>query len=78
MDKRKIIEWHPAFEASIQIEFENEIEKMTFEPEHLLSKQPMRIDELVIKIRGEEKIQKNIGRIFRSTILLNIKARTII
>lgn len=22
MDKRKIIEWHPAFEASIQIEFE--------------------------------------------------------
>ena len=41
MDKRKIIEWHPAFEASIQIEFENEIEKMTFEPEHLLSKQPM-------------------------------------
>lgn len=36
MDKRKIIEWHPAFEASIQIEFENEIEKMTFEPEHLL------------------------------------------
>ena len=65
MDKRKIIEWHPAFEASIQIEFENEIEKMTFEPEHLLSKQPMRIDELVIKIRGEEKIQKNIGRIFR-------------
>ena len=33
MDKRKIIEWHPAFEASIQIEFENEIEKMTFEPD---------------------------------------------
>ena len=25
MDKRKIIEWHPAFEASIQIEFENEM-----------------------------------------------------
>ena len=24
MDKRKIIEWHPAFEASIQIEFEIE------------------------------------------------------
>ena len=28
MDKRKIIEWHPAFEASIQIEFENEIEQL--------------------------------------------------
>ena len=74
MDKRKIIEWHPAFEASIQIEFENEIEKMTFEPEHLLSKQPMRIDELVIKIRGEEKIQKNIGRIFRKHNIIEYKS----
>ena len=42
MDKRKNHRMAPAFEASIQIEFENEIEKMTFEPEHLLSKQPMR------------------------------------
>ena len=34
----KRIEWHPAFQASIQIEFENEWEKLSFEPEHLLSK----------------------------------------
>lgn len=74
MDKRKVIEWHPAFEASIQIEFENEIDKMTFEPEHLLSKQPMRIDELVIKIRDEEKIQKNIGRIFRKHNIIEYKS----
>ena len=36
MDKRKIIEWHPAFEASIQIEFENEIEKMISEAEEYI------------------------------------------
>ena len=58
----------------VELKFENEIEKMTFEPEHLLSKQPMRIDELVIKIRGEEKIQKNIGRIFRKHNIIEYKS----
>lgn len=74
MKKRKVIEWHPAFEASIQIEFENEIDKMTFEPEHLLSKLPMRIDELVIKLRDDEKIEKNIGRIFRKHNIIEYKS----
>ena len=37
------IQWHPAFQASIQIEFEAEAEKLTFEPEHLLSKKPMQM-----------------------------------
>ena len=42
------IQWHPAFQASLQIEFEAEAEKLTFEPEHLLSKKPMQMDELTI------------------------------
>ena len=42
------IQWHPAFQASIQIEFEAEAEKLTFEPEHLLSKKPMQMEELTI------------------------------
>ena len=44
------IQWHPAFQAAIQIEFEAEAEKLTFEAEHLLSKKPMQMDELVIKV----------------------------
>ena len=59
--KRKTIEWHPAFTASLQIEFEDEADKIIFESEHLLSKKPMQIDELVIKVHDNEKIQKNIG-----------------
>ncbi len=35
---KDIIQWHPAFFASLQIEFENEAEKLNFESEHLLSK----------------------------------------
>ena len=35
---KDIIQWHPTFHASIQIEFKNEAEKLTFDSEHLLSK----------------------------------------
>ena len=72
--KRKMIEWHPAFTASLQIEFEDEAAKMIFEPEHLLSKKPMQIDELVIKVHDNEKIQKNIGRIFRKHNIVEYKS----
>lgn len=34
--KRKTIEWHPAFTASLQIEFEDEADKIIFESEHLV------------------------------------------
>ena len=35
------IQWHPAFDAALQIELEDEAEYLEFEPEHLLSKKPM-------------------------------------
>ena len=41
------IQWHPAFDAALQIELEDEAEYLEFEPEHLLSKKPMQIDVLV-------------------------------
>ena len=68
------IQWHPAFQASIQIEFEAEAEKLTFEPEHLLSKKPMQMDELIIKVAENEAIHKNIGRIFRRYNIIEYKS----
>lgn len=68
------IKWHPAFQASIQIEFEAEAEKLTFEPEHLLSKKPMQMDELIIKVAENEAIHKNIGRIFRRYNIIEYKS----
>ena len=58
------IQWHPAFDAALQIELGEEAKYLTFEPEHLLSKKPMQIDVLV-KNEKKVKIRKNIGRIFR-------------
>ena len=34
--KRKTIKWHPAFTASLQIEFEDEADKIIFESEQLV------------------------------------------
>lgn len=35
------IQWHPAFDAALQIELGEEAKYLTFEPEHLLSKKPI-------------------------------------
>ena len=67
------IQWHPAFDAALQIELEAEAEYLEFEPEHLLSKKLMQIDVLV-KNEKDVKIQKNIGRIFRQYNIIEYKS----
>ena len=71
---KDIIQWHPAFYASIQIEFKDEVEKLTFDSEHLLSKKPMQMDELIIKVAENEVIHKNIGRIFKRYNIIEYKS----
>lgn len=41
------IQWHPAFDAALQIELGEETKYLEFDSEHLLSKKPMQIDVLV-------------------------------
>ena len=41
------IQWHPAFDAALQIELGEEAKYLTIEPENLLSKKPMHKDVLV-------------------------------
>ena len=67
------IQWHPAFDAALQIELGEEAKYLTFEPEHLLSKKPMQIDVLV-KNEKKVKIRKNIGRIFRQHNIIEYKS----
>ena len=71
---KDIIQWHPAFHASIQIEFKDEVEKLTFDAEHLLAKKPMQVDELIIKVNENEVINKNIGKIFRRHNIIEYKS----
>lgn len=39
-EEKKILQWHPAFYAGIQIEFEEESYKLKFENEHQLGTKP--------------------------------------
>lgn len=43
-DPGKLLQWHPAFFAGIQIELKDEADNLIFEQEHLLGTKPMGID----------------------------------
>lgn len=70
----KKLQWHPAFYADIQIEFEDYADKLIFENEHHLGTQPKRIDVLIIKKEDNTPIEKNIGRIFRKHNIIEYKS----
>lgn len=72
-EKKEVLQWHPAFYAGIQIEFAEEAQKLTFENEHQLGTKPKEIDVLIIKKNFEERIRKNIGRIFRTHNVIEYK-----
>lgn len=72
--KTQFLQWHPAFYAAAQIEFENEQEKLRFENEHQLSKKPLLIDVLIIKVKKGGRIHKNIGKIFREYNIIEYKS----
>ena len=57
-----------------QIELEDEADKIQIEAEHLLGKKPLQIDLLVIKKQSGQKIEKNIGRIFRTYNIIEYKS----
>ncbi len=73
---KKLLQWHPAFYAGLQIEFREEADKLIFEREHNLSTKPMQIDVLIIKKCSNDVIHKNIGRIFRRYNIIEYKSPT--
>ena len=57
--------WHPAFAQAIENELEECQDALTFETEHQLTTEPLKIDVLIIKKKKNVIIKKNIARIFR-------------
>ena len=48
------LQWHPAFCAAAGLEFHEDIERLELKPEYNLSKEPIRIDLLIIKEESEQ------------------------
>ena len=73
-NEKPLLQWHPAFYAGLQIEFEEEKEKLIFENEHHIGTKPKEIDVLIIKKNSTDEIKKNIGRIFRTHNVIEYKS----
>jgi hypothetical protein len=66
--------WHPAFVQAIQQELEDYLDVLTFESEHQLTTEPLRIDVLIVKKKRNVVIKKNIAQIFRSHNVVEYKS----
>ena len=61
------IQWHPAFYAAAGLELQENIDELELIPEYNLSKEPIRIDLLIIKDSAKKKSIKNeIGHIMKN------------
>lgn len=70
---KKPLQWHPAFQAVLQIEFADEAKYLRFHKEYNLTDSPLRIDTLIIKAEQGVRIRKKIGRIFRQYNIVEYK-----
>ena len=74
-DSPEKIQWHPAFAAAMGLEFKNDYEYVRIEQEHNLSKEPLRIDLLVLKVNNtERKFSNEIGHIMKTYNIIEYKS----
>ena len=72
--KRKALQWHPAFQAALQVELMEDREFLVFQEEHNLSKKPLQMDTLIIKQRKDYVVRKSIGKLFRQYNIVEYKS----
>ncbi|MBQ8945469.1 MAG: hypothetical protein IJ058_01520 [Lachnospiraceae bacterium] len=65
--------WHPAFVGATEWELKKNKKDLIFEPEHQLSKEPLRVDMLVVKKAPDAVIENEIGKIFKTHNLMEFK-----
>ena len=68
------ISWHPAFFEAIQLELEEYGDNLQFIPEYPLTREPLRIDVVIIKKSRDIPIEKNIAAIFRKENIVEYKS----
>jgi hypothetical protein len=68
------IQWHPAFYAAAEWEFRENRDDLQFEREYNLSKEPIRMDLLIVKKANGVKIKNEIGHIFKEHNVIEYKS----
>ncbi|MBR4515299.1 MAG: hypothetical protein IKO61_10490 [Lachnospiraceae bacterium] len=74
MTEEENIHWHPGFYGGVELELIEYKAELTFESEHNLSKEPLRMDMLIIKKNADIEIKNQIGAIFRKYNILEYKS----
>ena len=69
----KLLQWHLAFFAGIQIEFGEEAKYLEFKSEYVLGTKPMMID-VLIKKKEAQTLKRSIGKIFRKYNIVEYKS----
>ena len=72
--KSQKLQWHPAFCAAARLEFHEDIERLELKLEYNLSKEPIRIDLLIIKEGSTGQIKNEIGHIMRMYNVIEYKS----
>jgi hypothetical protein len=67
------IQWHPGFCGAAELELRENKADLEFEREYHLSKEPIRIDLLIIKKHTDAQIKNEFGRIFKKFNVLEYK-----
>lgn len=68
------LQWHPAFVAAMDLEFEHNRADLIFEKEYNLNTKPLEIDLLVIKKETPAKIASEIGTLFKGHNIVEYKS----
>lgn len=72
-EKSNALQWHPAFCAALELEFQNDSDALEFQKEYPLSRKPMLVDLIVIK-KNEHIMHNNIGALFQKYNLFEYKS----
>lgn len=68
------IQWHPGFYGAAEIEFILDKNNLEFQREYNLSKEPIRMDLLVIKKLADVRIKNELGHIFKQHNVIEYKS----
>jgi hypothetical protein len=68
------IQWHPAFYAAAELEFRENKGDLEFKREYNLSKEPIRMDLLIVKKAKGARIKNEIGHIFKEHNVIEYKS----
>ncbi len=72
--EKAAIQWHPGFYGAAEIELVSNKGELEFQREYNLSKEPLRMDLLIIKKRKDVPIENEIGHIFKRYNVVEYKS----